>query len=172
MSIEEGAETHTVQIMGREFPWLQLNVQHRMHDELYAHLIACVYKSDIDSRYSTNNPSPFLQNLLAHPTQVIAGSNYYELRSFLHFIDVEHGKQESEEGASSWNTLEVNAVDALVKALIERPGIEKGSIGVLTGYRAQKKLLRRKARDNGWGSWTDVCIDTKANMPLLIRSLD
>ncbi len=131
--------------MEREFPWLQLNVQHRMHDELYAHLIACVYKSDIDSRYSTNNPSPFLQNLLAHPTQVIAGSNYYELRSFLHFIDVEHGKQESEEGASSWNTLEVNAVDALVKALIERPGIEKGDIGVLTGYRAQKKLLGSKS---------------------------
>ncbi|KAL9031628.1 MAG: hypothetical protein Q9180_006790 [Flavoplaca navasiana] len=137
-------------VMERRFPWLQLNMQYRMHDELYAHLIATVYKSLIHSAYLTSNPSPFLQKLLAQPTQLVTGGESYQLGSFLHFIDIAHGIQESEEAGSSWNMAEVDAIDALVRNLLRRSGVTKKDIGVMTGYKAQRKLLKKKAQQNGW----------------------
>lgn len=132
-----------------------------MYDELYAHLVACVYNMIIESHKKTANPSPFLRSLLEHPTQATTvGGKTYELKSFLHFIDVEHGQQESEEAGSSWNTAEIDVVDAVVRGLLARPGIEKGDICIITGYKAQRKLLKKAARDNGWEVWVDIEIGT------------
>ncbi|KAL8639179.1 MAG: hypothetical protein Q9226_008903, partial [Calogaya cf. arnoldii] len=136
-------------IMERGFPWVELNVQYRMHDQLYAHLIACVYKSPIASHELTRDPSPFLKQLLARPTQVVFRGESYKLESFLHFIDVADGKQESLEAGSSWNTAEIEAMDALVRGLLLR-GVAKKDIGVLIGYKEQRKLMRKKAQQNGW----------------------
>ncbi|KAL8716846.1 MAG: hypothetical protein Q9225_005861 [Loekoesia sp. 1 TL-2023] len=125
-------------IMERNYPLVMLNVQYRMHDQLYAHLI-----------YLTSNPSEFLQNLLERPTQFSTLHGTYILRSFLHFLDVPEGQQESFERGSSWNTAEIDVVDGLVKALLAR-GIARLDICVMTGYSAQRKLLWQKAKDNGW----------------------
>lgn len=73
----------------------------------------------------------------------------YHLKSFLHFIDVADGQQESIEGGSSWNVAEVEHVHATVKALLEA-GFAKSDICVMTGYKAQLKRLGQKAKANGW----------------------
>ncbi|KAL8649232.1 MAG: hypothetical protein Q9226_005664 [Calogaya cf. arnoldii] len=149
-------DSFILQFMQNGFPWIMLDVQYRMHDELYAHLIVSIYNTIIGSKKLTANPSPFLQNLLEHPTQVIAGGNIYVLNSFLHFIDVEDGQQESKEAGSSWNNAEIDVIDALVRALLGRQGIEKGDIMVIVGYKEQRKLLKKKARENGWLDWVDI----------------
>lgn len=131
-----------------------INVQYRMHSELYAHLVNVIYKKPIDSFRKTKDGSPFLQSLLSQPILASARpSEVYKLRSFLHFLDVDYGVQVREQSGSSSNQQEVDVVDSLVRTLITRDGIEKKDIGVMTGYAAQKKLLWLKARAGGW---TDV----------------
>ena len=61
-----------------------LNREYRMHDQLYAHLMTCIYKEEISSEYSTSKPSEFLEMILG---------DY--LSSFLHFLDVLDGEQKS-----------------------------------------------------------------------------
>ncbi|KAL8894085.1 MAG: hypothetical protein Q9192_004631 [Flavoplaca navasiana] len=150
-------DSFLLQFMQNGFPWIMLDEQYRMHDELYAHLIASVYNAMIGSKYLTANPSPFLRSLLEYPTQVTtATGDSYVLNSFLHFIDVEDGQQESKEAGSSWNDAEIEVMDALVRGLLGRPGVGKGDIMVIVGYKEQKKLLKKKAKDNGWLIWVDI----------------
>ncbi|KAG7001307.1 hypothetical protein G7Y79_00032g066600 [Physcia stellaris] len=136
-------------IMNRKFPTVMLGVQYRMHDQLYQHLIDCVYKFPIHSPYMTSNPSPFLQRLLSQTIRVNTSRDEYHLSSFLHFLDVAEGKHESIEGGSSWNLAEVEAVNALVKAFLQI-GILKSEICVMTGYARQLKLLQASAKANNW----------------------
>lgn len=122
-----------------------------MHDELYAHLVGCIYTDVvINSHRLTSTPSQFLQDLLRQPTRFTTRDQQsYQLDSFLHFINVE-GEQKKEANGSSFNVQEANAVEALVLALIARPGVVKKDIGVMTGYKGQKRVMRDMAKANGW----------------------
>lgn len=128
-----------------------INVQYRMHDQLYAHLVKVIYKKPIDSARKSSDDSPYLKTLLRHP--ILASGRpgeVFKLRSFLHFLDVSYGIQRWEESGSSSNQHEVDVIDSLVRNLLTRDGIKKKDIGVMTGYRAQRKLLWTKAVANGW----------------------
>ena len=135
--------------MDRKWPCEILKIQYRMYAELYAHTAACIYKTEISSIKLINQPSAFLQRLLAQPVRVDTKHNTYHLQSFLHFLDVPHGFKQSHEGGSSWNRAEVEVVDGLVKGLLEA-GVEKDDICVMTGYTAQLKLLGQVAKENNW----------------------
>ncbi|KAL8963379.1 MAG: hypothetical protein Q9193_000352 [Seirophora villosa] len=138
-------------IIARGYPSEMINMQYRMHDELYAHLINIIYKKPIGSFRKTSDGSPFLQTLLRQPILAAARpGEVYKLRSFLHFLNVDHGVQVREDSGSSCNQQEADVVDSLVRTLVTRDGIDKKDIGVMTGYKAQKKLLWLKASANGW----------------------
>lgn len=62
----------------------------------------------------TIEPSAFLQNILDHSVLVETPQDIYELRSFLHFLDVPNGVQKSHEGGTSWNEGEAVVVNGLV----------------------------------------------------------
>lgn len=47
-------------------------------------------------------------------------------------------------------------MDTLVRDLLGRPSVEKEDIMVIVGYKEQRKLLKKKARDNGWLVWVDI----------------
>ncbi|KAL8763537.1 MAG: hypothetical protein Q9184_000663 [Pyrenodesmia sp. 2 TL-2023] len=143
-------------IMEWGYPSVMLDVQYRMHHELYAHLIGCIYKRFISSAYLSTQPSPFLQRLAASQPRAHVNGGDYKLESFLHFVDVAEGVRQRNKSKSSFNTAEVDVVDALVRDLITRCNVEKSDIGVMTGYKAQAKLLREKAKLNGWLDWADV----------------
>lgn len=133
----------------RRWPYTLLDIQYRMHDALYDHLIAYVYKTPIRSHYATTNPSVELQKLLASmPLRVSTTRNSWELNSFMHFIDI-RGEQITKPGGSSSNVAEVEYISALVKVLVQS-GRSKKSICVMTGYADQTKLLQRTANNDGW----------------------
>jgi len=85
-----------------------------MHDQMYEHLVDCIYKEPILSERLTSEPSAFLQNILDRSIHVETLQNMYKLRSFLHFLDVPNGAQESHEGGTSWNEEEAVVVNGLV----------------------------------------------------------
>lgn len=120
-----------------------------MHDQLYQHLIDCIYRFPIQSPYMTSNPSSFLQRLLSQTIRVNTSRDEFRLSSFLHFLNVAEGEHESIEGGSSWNVAEVEVVNALVKAFLQ-VGILKSEICVMTGYARQLKLLVDSAKTNNW----------------------
>ncbi|KAL8750646.1 MAG: hypothetical protein Q9184_006352, partial [Pyrenodesmia sp. 2 TL-2023] len=146
-----GATCYMDKVIARGYPSKTLNVQYRMHDEIYAHLVGCIYTDVvINSHRLTSTPSQFLKDLLRHPTRFTTRDREsYQLDSFLHFIDVK-GEQKKEANGSSFNVQEANAVEALVLALVARPGVVKKDIGVMTGYKGQKRLMRDMAKANGW----------------------
>lgn len=160
-------------IMKNGWPVTLLDIQYRMHDALYAHLVALIYKKPIRSAYSTDNPSSFLNGLLdIMPLRVDTSSETFELKSFMHFIDV-RGEQQTRPGGSSSNPAEVELIDALVKSLILN-GQPRKSICVMTGYQDQLKLLQRTSNEQGWGDIAKVLtIDSSqgAEYKILIISL-
>ncbi|KAL8878671.1 MAG: hypothetical protein Q9198_003572 [Flavoplaca austrocitrina] len=107
-------------IMDRKFPRVILGKQYRMHDCLYAATAAVIYKIRIIADKLTSNPSAFRRRLLASPITVNVPQASYELRSFLHFLDVPHGVQELSDGSSSFNQAEVEVVNSLVLSLLDR----------------------------------------------------
>ncbi|KAL9024058.1 MAG: hypothetical protein Q9180_008012, partial [Flavoplaca navasiana] len=133
----------------------------RMHDELYAHLIYCIYKGFmIHSARKTkdvmNGGSPFLTDLQREPIRATTNDgDLYVLNSFLHFVDVD-GQQEKKHDGSSNNVKEALAIDAMVRALIAR-GVERKKIGIMTGYKAQRLELKRFAKANDWGDIKILC---------------
>ncbi|KAL8922926.1 MAG: hypothetical protein Q9208_004888 [Pyrenodesmia sp. 3 TL-2023] len=143
-------EIYLKAMVKRNYPSRMLNVQYRMHDRLYAHLPVCVYKGKtINSARLTSDPTPFLRDLLSRPTQATTqDGEAYVLNNFLHFVNVD-GVQVKEPNNSSVNAKEAHVVDALVQALISR-GIAKAHIGVMTGYKSQRKLLRSLAKEHDW----------------------
>ncbi|KAL8878384.1 MAG: hypothetical protein Q9198_003794 [Flavoplaca austrocitrina] len=145
-------------VMTRGFPVGKLNDQYRMHDELYAHTAAVIYKQPIGSQKKTSEPSILRQELLASPIQVKTPAQAYELRSFLHLVDVPHGIQEYDENSSSFNVPEAEAIETMILALVAT-GKAQSRICVITGYQAQRKLLAKKARRNGWGDVRCLTID-------------
>ncbi|KAI4148103.1 MAG: hypothetical protein LQ341_001668 [Variospora aurantia] len=155
-TLSEGAKevwppSYLDDIIKRGYPSKMINVQYRMHDQLYAHLVKVIYKKPIDSARKSSDDSPYLKTLLRHP--ILASGRpgeVFKLRSFLHFLDVSYGIQRWEESGSSSNQHEVDVIDSLVRNLLTRDGIKKKDIGVMTGYRAQRKLLWTKAVANGW----------------------
>ncbi|KAL8833445.1 MAG: hypothetical protein Q9176_007975 [Flavoplaca citrina] len=130
-------------IMDRKFPRVILGKQYRMHDCLYAATAAVIYKIRIIADKLTSNPSAFRRRLLASPITVNVPQASYELRSFLHFLDVPHGVQELSDGSSSFNQAEVEVVNSLVLSLLDRGVAEhEGS------YTVQKKALEDAAKAN------------------------
>ncbi|KAL9635328.1 MAG: hypothetical protein Q9204_002665 [Flavoplaca sp. TL-2023a] len=155
------SEMYLSSVIRRKFPSKMLNRQFRMHDELYAHLIYCIYKGFmIHSARKTkdvmNGGSPFLTDLQREPIRATTNDgDSYVLNSFLHFVDVD-GQQEKKHNGSSKNVKEALAIDAMVRALIAR-GVERKKIGVMTGYKAQRLELKRLAKANGWGDIKILC---------------
>lgn len=127
-----------------------IKVQYRMHDKLYAHLVKVIYKKPIDSTRKSSDDSPYLKPSSAKPVEALARpGEVYELRSFLHFLNVDHGIQVREQSGSSSNQQEADVVDSLVQTLVARDGIKKKDIEVTTGYTDQRRLLWTKAVANG-----------------------
>ncbi|KAG8528497.1 uncharacterized protein KY384_007415 [Bacidia gigantensis] len=143
-----------------------LDRQFRMHDDLYAHLVAVIYKQyvlhrldfceretkrlprEISSRYMTNNPSSFLQHLQKNvlPLHLEANGDVFNISSYLNFIDVDGVQQP--EGTSSFNQAEVEGVCNLAATLIGQ-GASKNDIAILTGYAAQRKKIQRRLKEMG-----------------------
>ena len=137
------------------WPYTLLDIQYRMHDALYEHLVKFIYKVPIRSFYSTNDPTPELKSLMASmPLIVTTTRDAWKLQSFLHFIDVP-GNQITKPGGSSSNPAEVEFISAMVQSLV-RNGRSKKQICVMTGYTDQKKLLQRSAKDESWKDIKDI----------------
>ncbi|KAL8861845.1 MAG: hypothetical protein Q9178_001714 [Gyalolechia marmorata] len=137
-------------IVQKKWPNTMLNVQYRMHDQLYAHLPAIIYKADIYSNSKTSEPSRFMikMNELM-PLRIDCATNTWQLRSFLHFLDVPEGVQVVLKDKSSINVAEALLVNDLVKSFLSH-GMPAKSLCVMTGYTGQKKLLTQLAKDNNW----------------------
>ena len=113
--------------MDRKFPTVILGRQYRMHDWLYAHTAAAVYKVAIASKKLTSEPSAFLRRLLTNPIVVNAPQASYELPSYSHFLDVSHGVEETDQGSSSFNQAEIEVVSSLGLSLLYR-GVSKDEV--------------------------------------------
>lgn len=132
------------------WPCVLLDIQYRMHDALYNHLIKHVYHHEIHSNYATAVPSSFLKELLSSMPLLVSNTRQtWKIESFMHFIDV-HGEQITRPNSSSSNLAEAEYISAHVQSLLAI-GRSKGSICVMTGYTDQLKLLRRTADRDGWG---------------------
>lgn len=132
------------QIIRRKFPCAMLKRQYRMHDQLYEHLVDCVYKEPISSERMTSEPSAFLQNILDRSILVETPQDMYKLRSFLHFLDVPKGAQKSHEGGTSWNEGEAVVVNGLVRR--RTMCLKLGLISSAYRSRAFLRLASREAR--------------------------
>ena len=137
----------------------QLNVQYRMHNRLYAAVNQCVYGSQVSSSYKTEQPKPFLQNLLANLPSFILGGRQYRLRSYLQFLDVFDGVARSIDQGSSCNDKEVDCVELLVQDLLAK-GVPASSIAVMTGYLWQLDNLKTRFRAKGWLEVRILTVDT------------
>lgn len=144
-------QSYLQQLINRKWTWTFLDVQYRMHDVVYDHLVKVIYQKSISSIYKTSSPSPYLQRLQAVlPLRFDSSRDTYSVNSFMHFVDVPEGIRSTKEGGgSSWNEMEVEVVSGLVEALIEA-GIDRRTVAVLTGYAEQKRLLELKAEERQW----------------------
>ena len=165
------------------FPVTTLKRQYRSHDQLYAPTTSVLYENQVRSEHKTHEPRLFLRSMLAAlPLQFSASGITYNIDSWRGFVDVPDGIAVTNDGGSSCNLLEAEAVSALVKAWVSTSFVTMKDIAVITGYRAQMKVLKELAlRDE----WTDVFITdgtedrkptdqppTAAASPPLIRTID
>lgn len=81
-----------------------LNIQYRMHSQLFAAANDIIYKGQVSSFWSSATPRPFLADLQSKmPISVTADNRKYELTSFSNFIDVPHGSHQSKSKGSMCN---------------------------------------------------------------------
>ena len=137
---------------------MQLAIQYRMHEELYAAANTVVYEGKVASAYKTYKPSLFLSHLLDNLPKFTAGNKTYKLNSFANFIDVD-GKHQTIPNGSSCNDAEVEVVESLVEQL-KLNGKPESSIAILTGYLWQLEKLKKAAKRNGWSEVQIGSVDT------------
>ncbi len=113
-----------------------------MHDWLYAHTAAVIYKVAIASKKLTSEPSAFFRRLLTNPIIVNAPQASYELPSYSHFLDVSHGVEETEKSSSSFNHAEIEVVSSLVLSLLHR-GVSKGEVKFHNVLRVSSEICPR-----------------------------
>ena len=159
------------------WPCSFLNTQYRMSEALYEHLCAVIYSGKnmtIKHFKKMGSPSQYGRQLfLAMPIQFQAGQEFYQLTSYMNFIDAANGTQETIPGGSSWNVEEIDIIDALIVAL-KKKGVLPGTIAVCTGYTQQRKLLMARAKQNGWSDMGVIMtIDSSQGeeFPIVIISL-
>ena len=160
-----GNPTWMTSLIKGKFPVTTLNVQYRSHNELYAPTSLVFYGDQVKSHHLTSEPRPFLQKIIAAlPIVMDVGDVRYQIDSWRGFIDVSDGVAVTNNGGSSCNAQEAEAVSALVKAWLALPFITMGDIAVITGYRAQVKLLKELAlRDD----WSGVSVSTSPEESIL-----
>lgn len=145
------------EIIRQGWPCTLLDTQYRMPEALYDHLIAKIYGKvakgfgvTIKSARTMDKPSAYGKQLAeAMPLRFTVGHQAFSLTSYLNFVDVADGIQHKRLGGSSSNVQEVDAIDAMIQALKSK-GLPGKSIAVCTGYTDQKRLLKVKAKANGW----------------------
>ena len=164
------------------FPVNTLQYQYRSHDELYRPTNVVFYQGQVQAEHLTDKPRPFLQDMLnVLPLSFTANDKDFSILSWNGFVDVEEGVAVNNDGGSSSNELEAEAISSLVKVLLSTSAVTMKDIAVITGYRAQVKLLKGLAVRDGWAGVpiTDLVKNPEstdtlsaATSPPLIRTID
>lgn len=133
-------------------PCVQLDIQYRQHEDLFAAVNKIIYNGLVRSFYSTTTPRPVLQDLQQKlPVSFVSNDSQYTLTSFSHLVNVSHGLQESKFEGSSCNVAEVDTIEAMIKALIVK-GISLNKVVIMSGYLWQLERLQTMADANGWSN--------------------
>lgn len=92
----------------KQVDYVLLNIQYRAHSQLFAPANEVIYDGKVSSHWETEQPRPFLANLLSQlPLTFDADNKRYQLTSFSNFIDVAHGTHQSKPKGSSCNDVSV-----------------------------------------------------------------
>ena len=143
------------------FPITHLEIQYRSHDRLYEPTSKVFYSDKVISSRRTSAGTAFLQSLSLEETcSFFALGRRYDVNSFRGFFDVSYCKQNRKENGGYSNQGEVMVVSALVTLLIRRLHIPPRRIAVLTGYRAQSRLLEQEAHRSGWSEVNVKSVDS------------
>lgn len=148
-------------LMDRQWPLTQLNINYRTHSDLAEAPNHVIYEGKVNAHYPTldypTKSGSFNSLVTKLPIAFSADDKQYELTTYVNIVNVAHGAEEGQFSKS--NVAEVNCIVEMIKRF-HVLGMPSSITAVITAYVAQFELLldrfRQLQEDDPNGKWDKI----------------